>query len=102
MLRLQCPWLLVANIDYSDYLGRLAVGKVFHGNAQARQSLVRIDVEGKQQPLKVSKLQAYQGIEVQAVDHADAGDIILLAGIEDVEIGDTVCCADNPKALKRI
>ncbi|MCB0330644.1 MAG: GTP-binding protein, partial [Bdellovibrionales bacterium] len=94
--------MLVANLDYSDYLGRLAVGRVFHGKAKAKDSLVRIDRSGKNRPLKVSSLQAYTGIQVQQVEEAVAGDIVLLAGIEEVEIGDTICDAARPEALRRI
>lgn len=94
--------MLVANLDYSDYLGRLAIGRVFNGHARPRDSLVRIDSEGVPRPLKVSSLQAYKGIQVVQSDSADAGDIVLLAGIDEVEIGDTICGAANPLPLERI
>lgn len=94
--------MLVANLDYSDYLGRLAIGKVFNGGAKSRDSLIRLG-EGEQKlPLKVASLQAYHGLEVKKIEAADPGDIILLAGIEEVEIGDTICSANEPAALPRI
>ena len=94
--------MLVADLDYSDYLGRLAVGKVFHGTARRNEDLVCLDGEGKTIPLRISKLQVYDGIHLKEVESAQAGDIIILAGIEDVEIGDTICTREAPKALPRI
>jgi len=94
--------MLVADLDYSDYLGRLAVGKVFHGTAWRNEDLVCLDKEGKSIPLKISNLQVYDGITLKEVESAQPGDIIILAGIEDVEIGDTICTREAPKALPRI
>jgi GTP-binding protein len=94
--------MLVADLDYSDYLGRLAVGKVFHGTAGRNEDLVCLDREEKAIPLRISKLQVYDGISLKEVDSAQPGDIIILAGIEDVEIGDTICTREAPKALPRI
>lgn len=94
--------MLVANLDYNDYLGRLAVGRVFHGLAKSKEALVRIDEEGNTLPAKVSSLQAYQGIKVEEISEAQAGDIVLLAGLDEVEIGDTICGAESPEALPRI
>ncbi len=94
--------MLVANLDYSDYLGRLAIGKIFHGEVKGRDSLCRIGENGVPKPLKVTKLQAYHGLEVQEVESASPGDIILISGLEEVEIGDTICSVDDPVALERI
>jgi GTP-binding protein len=94
--------MLVADLDYSDYLGRLAVGKVFHGTVWCNEDLVCLDREGKAVPLRISKLQVYDGINLKEVESAQPGDIIILAGIEDVKIGDTICTREAPKALPRI
>ncbi len=94
--------MLVANLGYSEYLGRLAIGRVFHGNVRKNDNLVCIGRDGQPRPLKVSKLQVYEGASFQDVDSAEAGDIVILSGIEDVEIGDTICTKEQPKALKRI
>jgi len=94
--------MLVGDLDYSDYLGRLAVGKVFHGTARRNEDLVCLDGEGKTLPLRITKLQVYDGINLKEVESAQPGDIIILAGIEDVEIGDTICTREAPKALPRI
>ena len=94
--------MLVSDLGYSDYLGRLAIGKAFNGSAASNASLVCLDEAGKQNALKVSKLQSYDGMTLTPVDQADTGDIIVLAGIEDVKIGDTICTREAPLALPRI
>jgi len=94
--------LLVADLDYSDYIGRLAVGKIANGTAHFNEKMVCINEEGNQFPLKITKLQVYEGIKLKEVESAESGDIIILAGIEDVHIGDTICTQENPKALERI
>ncbi len=94
--------MLVSDLSYSDYLGRLAVGKIFNGTAHSRDSLVCIGKNGKSIPLKVSKLQVHNGLKLKDVDEVQPGDIAVMAGIEDVKIGDTICNRQTPKALPRI
>ncbi|MFA5779282.1 MAG: translational GTPase TypA [Elusimicrobiota bacterium] len=94
--------MLVCDLDYSDYVGRLAVGRVFNGQVSKNDNLVCIKENGDLTPLKTTKLQIYDGISIKEVASAEAGDIVILAGIEDVSIGDTICNKENPKALKRI
>jgi len=94
--------MLVTDLSYSDYLGRLAIGKVVNGSVKSRDSLICMKEEGKAISLNVSKLQVYKGPALVDTDHAEPGEIVVLAGIEDVHIGDTICTKENPKALKRI
>ena len=94
--------MLVTDLSYSDYLGRLAIGKVVHGHVKSRDSLVCMKENDKLVSLNVSKLQVYEGPSLKETDSASPGDIVVMAGIEDVHIGDTICTKDNPKALKRI
>lgn len=94
--------MLVADLDYSDYLGRLAVGRIMHGAVHAKESLACIGEDGKPQPLRVSRLQVYDGLALADVERAEPGDIVVLAGIENVTIGDTVCTREAPAALERI
>jgi GTP-binding protein len=94
--------MLVSDLSYSDYLGRLAVGKIFNGTAHFRDSLVCIGKNGKSVPLKVSKLQVHNGLKLKDVTEVQPGDIAVMAGIEDVKIGDTICNRQTPKALPRI
>ena len=94
--------MLVANVSYSEFLGRLAIGKVAHGTSKAGDSLILIDEHNNRNALKVVKLQSYQGIKVQETDTAEPGDIILLSGIDEVTIGDTICSPEVEEALPRI
>ena len=94
--------MLVSDLGYSDYLGRLAIGRVFNGNAQFNDTLACINDKAERLPLKISKLQVYDGMTLKAADIAEPGEIIVLSGIEDVMIGDTICTKEYPKSLKRI
>ncbi|MDR2745436.1 MAG: translational GTPase TypA [Desulfovibrio sp.] len=94
--------MLVADLDYSDYLGRLAIGRLVHGSVAAKENLVCMREDGRIAPLRVTRLQVYDGLQLKEVASAEPGDIVVLAGIEDVAIGDTICTRENPKALPRI
>ena len=94
--------MLVSDLGYSDYVGRLAVGKVFNGTARSRDNLVRIGEGGESVPLKVSKLQVYEGMQLKDIDEVQPGDIVVVAGLEEVKIGDTICNQQIPQALPRI
>ncbi|MFA5905198.1 MAG: translational GTPase TypA [Desulfobacula sp.] len=94
--------MLVSDLGYSDYLGRLAIGKIFNGTARSNENLVCINKNNAHLPLKVTRIQSYNGPTLMPVDNADVGDIIVLSGIEDVKIGDTICTKQAPIPLKRI
>jgi len=94
--------MLVSDLSYSDYLGRLAIGKVINGVAGARESMMCIHEDGTLHPLKISKLQVYSGPGLVDALEAQAGDIVVLAGIDDVRIGDTIATGENPIPLPRI
>ncbi|MDR3320054.1 MAG: translational GTPase TypA [Desulfovibrio sp.] len=94
--------MLVADLAYSDYLGRLAVGKIVHGSVAARESLVCMREDASATPLRVTRLQVYDGLQLKETESAGPGDIVVLAGIEDVAIGDTICTRGNPRTLPRI
>ncbi len=94
--------MLVSDLSYSDYFGRQAIGKVINGSVHSKDNLVCIGEDGSKKPLNVSKLQAYIGPKLVESAGAQPGDIVVLAGIDDVHIGDTICTSEYPKALKRI
>ncbi len=94
--------MLVSDLSYSDYLGRLAIGKIVNGSVKSKDDLVCIHENGSSIPLKISKLQVYEGIKLDVTENAETGDIIILSGIDNVHIGDTICTKDSPKALPRI
>ncbi len=93
--------MLVADLDYSDYLGRLAVGRIEHGTVRARDVLVCVGESGEI-PLKVTKIQVYEGAQLGETEEAGAGDIVILAGVDNVTIGDTICTKEAPRTLPRI
>ena len=93
--------MLVSDLSYSDFLGRLAIGKVVNGNASTNDSLICVK-EDRTEPIRVTRLQVYEGPQMKETGHVDAGDIIVLSGVNDVSIGDTICTKDEIKALERI
>jgi GTP-binding protein len=94
--------MLVSDLSYSDYLGRLAIGKIYSGSVKANDNLICIKEDNGRVSLKISKIQVYHGLSVVDAAEVKAGDIIVLAGIENVHIGDTICAKEFPAALKRI
>lgn len=93
--------MLVSDLSYSEFLGRLAVGKVINGTATTNDSLICIK-ENSTEPLRVTRLQAYDGPVFKDCSKVESGDIIVLSGVNDVSIGDTICTRDAIKALPRI
>ncbi|HEY3251024.1 MAG TPA: translational GTPase TypA, partial [Ignavibacteria bacterium] len=89
-------------LDYSDYIGRLAIGRISNGTTRKSDDLVCINEDTGIVPLKISRLDVYDGLKYKEVEEAGPGEIIILAGIDDVHIGDTICNKENPKPLKRI
>ena len=94
--------MVVSDLDYSDYLGRLAIGRIIHGEAQINEELACVGEDGVPKPLTVTKLQVYEGLKICEVESAEPGEIIILAGIKDVRIGDTICTRAAPRALPRL
>ncbi|MDY5930634.1 MAG: translational GTPase TypA [Candidatus Ornithospirochaeta sp.] len=93
--------MLVSDLSYSDFLGRLAVGKVINGTANTNDTLICIK-ENSQEQLRVTRLQSYDGPTFRDTDKVESGDIIVLSGVNDVSIGDTICTKEEIKALPRI
>jgi len=94
--------MMVSDLDYSDYLGRLCVGRVVHGSVKTGDPLAMLGEDGKAVNLKVTKLQVYSGVGFAEVPEIKPGDICILSGIENVKIGDTICHKDRPEALPRL
>lgn len=94
--------MLVSDLDYSEYLGRLAVGRILHGAVRSRDALVCVGENGEPVPLRVTKLQAYSGLRLVEIEEASPGDIVVIAGLEDVAIGDTICTRDDVRVLPRL
>ncbi len=94
--------MLVSNIDYNDYIGRLAIGRIYHGTVKIGDQIVLLQNDGKQTKTKVAQLFGFMGLDRTDIKEASAGEIVALAGLEGVEIGDTIATALEPKALPRI
>jgi len=94
--------LLVSDLSYSDYLGRLAIGKIYSGTVKTNDNLICIKEDNGRVPLRISKIQVYHGLSMVDTTEVKAGDIIVLSGIENVHIGDTICAKECPAVLKRI
>jgi GTP-binding protein len=82
--------MLVANLDSSDYLGRIAIGRVFNGRVRIGDPVAVCKLDGGVQETRVTKLFAFDGLRRVDIDEAAAGDIVCLAGIEDITIGETI------------
>jgi GTP-binding protein len=94
--------LLVANLDSSDYLGRIAIGRVFNGRVRISDLVSVCKLDGSSQQTRVTKLFAFQGLKRLDVDEAAAGDIVCLAGIEDITIGETISDPVQPRPIPPI
>jgi len=94
--------ILVTNIDYSDYVGRLAIGKIFSGTVKASDQIAVVDSKGNTVKTKITSLYTFQGLEKLDAKEVSAGDIVALAGIEGINIGDTITDAERPAPLPRI
>jgi GTP-binding protein len=94
--------MLVANLDSSDYLGRIAIGRVFNGRVRIGEQVAVCKLDGGIQQTKVTKLFAFEGLRRIDIDEAAAGDIVCLAGIEDITIGETIADPENPVAMSVI
>jgi GTP-binding protein len=94
--------MLVANLDSSDYLGRIAIGRVFNGRVKIGDQVAVAKLDGRLQPTKVTKLFAFEGLKRVDIDEAAAGDIVCLAGIEDITIGETITSVETPAPMPPI
>jgi GTP-binding protein len=94
--------MLIANLDSSDYLGRIAIGRIFNGRVKINDPIVVAKLDGKMEQTRVTKLFAFEGLKRIDIDEAMAGDIVCLAGIEDITIGETVTDPSTPVPIPPI
>jgi GTP-binding protein len=94
--------MLVANLDSSDYLGRIAIGRIFNGRVKVGDPIAVCKLDGRVQETKVTKLYAFEGLKRVDISDAAAGDIVCLAGIEDITIGETIADVEHRLALTPI
>ncbi|TGK15190.1 translational GTPase TypA [Leptospira fluminis] len=96
----------VTSLDYNDYVGRIAIGKIYNGNLQRGMNVVQLSPKkngrDEAQILKITKLYNFEGLKRNEIDIAEAGDIVAIAGLPDVFIGDTVCEPGKPAPMPAI
>jgi GTP-binding protein len=91
--------LLVANIDYNPFVGRLAIGRLFSGEIAKNQEVIVAKRDGTTQKTRVKELFVFEGLNRENVDKAGVGEIVAIAGFDDINIGETITLTDNPKPL---
>jgi GTP-binding protein len=94
--------LLVANLDYSEYHGRLALGRIFSGTLHRGDEVVVAKLDGTLEPTRITKLYGFTGLERTDLETAAAGDIVAIAGVEGITIGETVTSVVSPTPLPHI
>jgi GTP-binding protein len=94
--------ILVANLDYSDYLGRLAIARVFNGTMRTGEDVVIAKLGGAVQKTKITKLFSFSGLKRTDITETELGDIVAVAGVEGITIGETITSVENPAPLAHI
>lgn len=96
------PQLLITSLDYSNYTGRIAVGRIHRGVLRDGMNITICHRDGSQEKTKIKELHTFEGMRHVKTDHIDAGDICAVIGLERFEIGDTICDYENPEPLPPI
>jgi GTP-binding protein len=89
----------ITSLDYSSFLGRIAIGKVSRGNIRENQQITLVQTDGSHKKSKVRELYVFEGMGKKKVAEVQAGDLCAVVGLEDFNIGDTIADAENPEAL---
>jgi GTP-binding protein len=92
----------VSNIDYNDYVGRIAIGRIFQGTVRPGETYTAIGQDGRRRQEKVVTLEVFEGLRRTTVDEAGAGEIIALSGFSEVHIGDTLCAEADAEPLSPV
>jgi GTP-binding protein len=90
---------LVSNLDWSDYVGRLAIGRVWNGWLRPREGVAVCRTDGTIEPAKLTRLYGFEGLERAEIESAGPGDIVAIAGIDPISIGETVTDLQDPRAM---
>jgi len=92
----------ITSLDYSNFVGRIAIGRVRRGSVSENQQIALCKADGRVKKMRVKELHTFEGLGKNKVQKVEAGDICAITGLEDFEIGDTVADAENPEPLPRI
>ncbi len=100
---LEAPFLMqAASLTYDDYLGRQALGRILQGSIKKGQSVLHIDAAGEKKRCVISKIEGHLGMEKIELNQANVGDIVILSGVPEIMLGDTLCSPDAPVQLPSI
>ncbi len=94
--------LLVVNLDYSEYHGRIAIGRIFSGTLKRGDEVAIVKLDGTTQKTRITKLYSFEGLERIDAESAEAGEIVAVAGVEGITIGETVTSAETPRAMVQV
>ncbi len=94
--------MLITMLDYDPYIGQISIGRIVHGKIKTGEQMALVKIDGSVRQAKVTRILKYKGLKKVEVDNAEAGDIIMIAGMEDVNVGETLASIDNPEALPTI
>ena len=89
----------VALLDYNDYVGRIGIGRVFRGSMKVGESVSLMKLDGTVKNFRVTKIFGYFGLKREEIQEAFAGDIVAVSGMDDINVGETVCPTDHQEAL---
>ncbi|MEJ6949881.1 translational GTPase TypA [Natronospora cellulosivora (SeqCode)] len=92
----------IYDLDYDDYLGRIGIGRIYKGSIKSGETVAVSKRDGSIQKNRISKLFSYQGLNKLAVDEAHSGDLVAIAGIDHISIGETICNPDNINPMKML
>jgi GTP-binding protein len=98
----ETPQFLVTNLDYDSYVGQIAIGRLYHGILELRKTYTLCQEHANINNIKFSALFNFQGLKKKQEEKVEAGDIIAIAGVDNIEIGDTITDTKDPKPLPRI
>ncbi|MBO4841550.1 MAG: translational GTPase TypA [Bacteroidaceae bacterium] len=96
------PQMLITSLDYSNYTGRIAVGRVHRGTLKEGMNITIVHRDGSKEKTKIKELHTFTGMGRQKISEVSSGDICAIVGLEHFEIGDTICDYENPEALPPI
>ncbi len=89
----------VSLLDYNDYVGRIGIGRVFRGTMKVGDQVTLMKRDGTKKNFRVTKMYGFLGLDRVPIEKAEAGDIVAVSGMEDIDVGETVCPVDTPEAL---